>query len=652
MNRPLIYYIALLIVVNIWLSWDSDDTPHHSPDERAAYERQWWASFRSLEFPANSTYLQLPAKVRTAVDRLMGPSLQPRTEGEATTGTDGDISSVFHGSWVAEHHDDDTETSQPEQRSRPANGALGRLAMQLEGVESTVSGTQLVYGNVQLLARGFTERLSMRGMYWSETDTAVLYGVRQMHAQAPVGAVRAMPSNQTFTQAKTAYAQRLAGRLAEYPMPTDAVQACEYQLFVRFSSAELALPLNAARRPSGLLAQTIMYSDGCSVSVATPRGQPLAGISASAYQQRASHYLRLVFAAMLAEVLLLVGQMRHAPTHAGMSKISPYTLAMQIVLACCIFVAHVSGGMAPTGDAQLAFTGASFVVFTLAMMFAVYYMMSVWHVQHPAHAEAAADSYRGMLSTYVPFYASIAAGALIVHLYTETMHVLAGLLMALLLAASYSYWVPQIWRNARRGTTRGLRKDYILGTTALYLLFPLYAFACPQSLTFNRPSPFVWALVVYSLAQVAVLALQDLLGPRFFVPVSMLPEVYNYHPLLPPDDDESRVGAEASDDEGSDSEGEGSTNSDLDQDHDLEQSADGADQDGADQDEPARRRGNRECAICIQHVDVSPTAASSLFGRAPYMVTPCHHVYHTECLTRWMEMKLECPVCRAPLPPI
>ncbi|KAJ1799729.1 hypothetical protein LPJ56_006578, partial [Coemansia sp. RSA 2599] len=101
------------------------------------------------------------------------------------------------------------------------------------------------------------------------------------------------------------------------------------------------------------------------------------------------------------------------------------------------------------------------------------------------------------------------------------------------------------------------------------------------------------------------------------------------------DEDEAEDGAESN--------GEGSGDSDAEQ-----PSADGSGQ----EEPPARRRNNRECAICIQDIDVSPTAAATLFGRAPYMVTPCHHVYHTECLTRWMEMKLECPVCRAPLPPI
>ena len=36
----------------------------------------------------------------------------------------------------------------------------------------------------------------------------------------------------------------------------------------------------------------------------------------------------------------------------------------------------------------------------------------------------------------------------------------------------------------------------------------------------------------------------------------------------------------------------------------------------------------------------------------PYMITPCKHVFHTECLESWMNMKNECPYCRRPIPPI
>jgi hypothetical protein len=34
------------------------------------------------------------------------------------------------------------------------------------------------------------------------------------------------------------------------------------------------------------------------------------------------------------------------------------------------------------------------------------------------------------------------------------------------------------------------------------------------------------------------------------------------------------------------------------------------------------------------------------------METPCKHKYHVSCLTPWMNIKLECPTCRARLPPL
>ncbi|KAJ1719051.1 hypothetical protein LPJ53_006110 [Coemansia erecta] len=638
MNRPLATYIALLLLVYIWLSWGSDDGPRHSPDERAAYERQWWASFRSLDYAANSTYTQLPPSVRSAVDGLMHAQPAP-----SVRSSDGDpLAGFFYGTWNAEHFGaSDTLLPFADEQdglARPANGSAGRLTLELASADSSVAGTRLLHGNARLLARGFSASLGLRGIYWGASNTAVLYGVHQMHAEAFIGLVRAVPRNESFAQAKRAYAKLLDGRLSAYDMPADVVRGCEYQMYVRFSSAELALPAEGAsglRRPSGLLAQTVMYSPECRVAVASPLGRPLSGISAARYQERAGHYLRLVFVAMVAEILLLIGQMRHTQTHAAMNKISPYGLAMQTVLGCYIFIAHVSGSMTPTVDMQLAFTGATFVAFTLLVMFALHYMMSVWRVQQPSEPDEQVSGQRQLWMTYLRFYGALAVGVVVIHMYTETMHPLAGLMMALLLVASYSYWVPQIWRNAQRGTSRGLRKDYLFGTTLLNLIFPLYVFACPESLSFNTPSMFVWALVVYSMAQVAVLLLQDLLGPRFFVPASMLPEVYNYHPLLPPDSDEEAAAegnADGSADSARDAESRGS-------------------EDSTNSDEPRNSRG-RECAICIQNVDVSASVASALFGRPSYMVTPCHHVYHTECLTRWMEMKLECPVCRAPLPPV
>ena len=53
-------------------------------------------------------------------------------------------------------------------------------------------------------------------------------------------------------------------------------------------------------------------------------------------------------------------------------------------------------------------------------------------------------------------------------------------------------------------------------------------------------------------------------------------------------------------------------------------------------------QGSMECVICMNPVDVTCPS-----GR---MVAPCSHCFHTACLQRWMDVKMECPTCRRPLP--
>ena len=50
-----------------------------------------------------------------------------------------------------------------------------------------------------------------------------------------------------------------------------------------------------------------------------------------------------------------------------------------------------------------------------------------------------------------------------------------------------------------------------------------------------------------------------------------------------------------------------------------------------------------ECVICMNPLDTQRLPAR--------MVTPCGHFFHNKCLHKWMDVKMECPTCRQPLPP-
>jgi hypothetical protein len=48
-----------------------------------------------------------------------------------------------------------------------------------------------------------------------------------------------------------------------------------------------------------------------------------------------------------------------------------------------------------------------------------------------------------------------------------------------------------------------------------------------------------------------------------------------------------------------------------------------------------------DCIICYNKVPATHGA---------YMIAPCDHLFCKECLSQWLEIKSECPVCRASLP--
>ena len=64
-----------------------------------------------------------------------------------------------------------------------------------------------------------------------------------------------------------------------------------------------------------------------------------------------------------------------------------------------------------------------------------------------------------------------------------------------------------------------------------------------------------------------------------------------------------------------------------------------------------------DCSICFETITIescSPATSSSspLPSSSSYMLAPCNHIFHRECLLQWMTVKMECPTCRMKLPPV
>lgn len=272
-----------------------------------------------------------------------------------------------------------------------------------------------------------------------------------------------------------------------------------------------------------------------------------------------------------------------------------------------------------------------------------------------------------------------------------------------LIIPMYSLYLPQIVTNVQTGKRRALLPAYYLQMGVTRLFFPLYILACPENvfiqnleITTSTGGPCSYVLVAWVALQMTMLYLQDTLGSRFFVPKRFLPVRYDYYrtvgsrrgqtpqaaaPTRPAPDAEgvntyydpsSSVGSSGSVDDGASgggismvnmfnnflgggdapsyqplrpgnsSEPAGSRSSGP---GDVE-SGDGTAADGAS------ASGDNECCICYNTVDITSNNLTAYLADDSQrcMVTPCDHIFHKQCLSHWMEIKLECPVCRAALP--
>ncbi|XP_057487820.1 transmembrane E3 ubiquitin-protein ligase FLY1-like [Actinidia eriantha] len=156
----------------------------------------------------------------------------------------------------------------------------------------------------------------------------------------------------------------------------------------------------------------------------------------------------------------------------------------------------------------------------------------------------------------------------------------------------HSFWIPQIITNIVRDSRKPLHPHYILGMTVTRIAIPLYVFGCPHNFMRIEPDKS-WCICLGAFMgfQASILLLQHYLGSRWFIPRQILPEKYSYYKRF---------------------------------EHDTNYATD--------------------CVICMTAIDVTQRSNDC-------MVTPCDHFFHSGCLQRWMDIKMECPTCRRSLPP-
>lgn len=369
----------------------------------------------------------------------------------------------------------------------------------------------------------------------------------------------------------------------------------------------------------GIEGFALSHSCGLNMTMAATSYQ----IDTEVLSRKAAVYSLIATVMCAIQIAVLVMQMRYSQAQAIASRMSIMAICSNAVLDALISVGHLMLSASVPGMFLHHFMWISVLKLFFFCVFEMRTVVSVYQARHAQ--ELATEGWQGLrrrlASLHLRFYAAVFLGLFVSLSLLDRPIVLVFLL--------YSMWVPQIIWNAYNGTRKALLPAYLYGTSATRLFIPLYFYGCPKNFLHYiivDETSFVpqflpcLAVVLWMGVQVAVLVAQDKFGSRHFLPKSWFPEKYDYYRPIPESALEHVPVDEVADIESSSS----------------RENSEGGNSGGGTSSLP-------DCIICYDKVP-------SAYGE--YMIAPCDHLFCTTCLKQWLEVKNECPVCRASLPAV
>ena len=242
------------------------------------------------------------------------------------------------------------------------------------------------------------------------------------------------------------------------------------------------------------------------------------------------------------------------------------------------------------------FTTVAFFELIVFCVIEMRYLLLVWQAHDPQRNWDAAGwvQLRELATVHAHFYVALAVVLLVLYASRDEP--------SLILLAASSYWVPQIIRNVKRtrgspsATTTCMAECQSITTPGLPTPGAGRAASRPDGALYERYNAFPTTeglRLARRLASHTSCSVKTATVERrsdVFVPDYLVPKPYDYQ-------------------------------------RDPAHSKRAAGADGP------------ECAICMGPVN-------AVTGE--FMVTPCDHMFHEICLRQWMDLKMECPVCRRP----
>lgn len=375
---------------------------------------------------------------------------------------------------------------------------------------------------------------------------------------------------------------------------------------------------------------------------------------------KAINYSFYMMLACLVQIVVLLRQLLHTQSQSAATRVSLLSVGWQTVVDALVCLAHIYLSLAM----QPLFTAFASVAFFKLLIFCVIemkYMAIIIQARNTSNGGQNTTELlrRQVAMLHLRFYVAL-VGAFLAFFYAGSEY------RTVYILALYSFWVPQIVQNVITEAKRPLHNYYIYGMSITRLLAPLYIFAVPNNFLKevypDAPTNIFMCelLVIWVGIQTAVLVAQAKYGARFMIPSRFLPPKFDYsRPIpasmlppgaleLPPSD--APYEAEQRSQEvqtllPTDSPTSPDRHSTSVTRNRIKGSRGISRTDSAMTSEPVQHQDAShalDCVICYNGIDVH--------NRKGYMLAPCNHIFHRECLVQWMDVKMECPICRTELP--
>jgi hypothetical protein len=362
-------------------------------------------------------------------------------------------------------------------------------------------------------------------------------------------------------------------------------------------------PLEFADMPKTVALVGQLVSENCGITVHFDlTSQPL-----ETWYKKTRLYAYMMMCAALAQAYVLVKQIEHSSTQSTLMRVSLLSVGMRAVIDSYYCLSHLTAGIL-VDDLFMPLSAVALCYFVLFSVLEMRILVAAWRARRP-QIQGWLELRVDLSAVYSRFYAGFIAGMFMMYWLSDN-----SIIFILLMN---SYWIPQIIRTAYHNHRHVYKPWYVVTTSYARLIGPMYVLACPTNFMRIKPNYFeACLLILWTTAQAAMMLAQHYINPRYGLPDGIFPEIYDYHRKV---SDEVLTQCGFTD--------QSDTPSEEERDIEMGDLSSGPD-----------------CVICMNSVDVHAVNER--------MVTPCNHFFHTKCLTKWIDIKQECPTCRRHLPPM